>query len=404
MSAGGADHKAEIVVIRRNHGGHDDGHHGGAWKIAYADFVTAMMAFFLVMWLINASNEATRAQVASYFNPVKLTDSSTSKRGLEDPKETFKQKQDHAEEKAVPEVKSEVAAELKAAEDTMMQHPMEALDQIAGAAERQATEPAPKAATEMLHDPFDPQAWQAVPPAAESPAPQPSEKTPAPPILKEEPPPAQPPEKKEAVPPAPDETPPQTAVEKQPATPEQPAEKRTEGPQVQASPPVAPSTPPQPSIAQEQEAEQIKTEILARYGAGDKALPANLEVKATHEGVLISLTDRHLFGMFAVGSAEPQPKLVELAAAIASALKDRRGDVVIRGHTDARPYRNKKYDNWQLSTARAHMAYYMLLRGGLAEQRVLRVEGYADRDPINAADPEADENRRIDILLSGVAP
>ncbi len=44
-----------------------------------------MMAFFLVMWLINAANEKTKAQVASYFNPVKLTDASTSKKGLNEP-------------------------------------------------------------------------------------------------------------------------------------------------------------------------------------------------------------------------------------------------------------------------------------------------------------------------------
>ena len=47
--------KTEILIIRRSSGDDHEGHHGGAWKIAYADFVTAMMAFFLVMWLINVS-------------------------------------------------------------------------------------------------------------------------------------------------------------------------------------------------------------------------------------------------------------------------------------------------------------------------------------------------------------
>ena len=45
-------------------------HHGGAWKIAYADFVTAMMAFFLVMWLINATTEEQRKGIANFFNPM----------------------------------------------------------------------------------------------------------------------------------------------------------------------------------------------------------------------------------------------------------------------------------------------------------------------------------------------
>ena len=45
------------------------GHHGGAWKVAYADFVTAMMAFFLLMWLLGATNEKQRKALADYFAP-----------------------------------------------------------------------------------------------------------------------------------------------------------------------------------------------------------------------------------------------------------------------------------------------------------------------------------------------
>ena len=48
------------------------GHHGGAWKVAYADFVTAMMAFFLLMWLLNATTEAQRRGLADYFSPTAL--------------------------------------------------------------------------------------------------------------------------------------------------------------------------------------------------------------------------------------------------------------------------------------------------------------------------------------------
>ncbi len=54
-----------IIKKVKGHGGH--AHHGGSWKVAYADFVTAMMAFFMVMWIMGLSDE-TRAQVAGYFN------------------------------------------------------------------------------------------------------------------------------------------------------------------------------------------------------------------------------------------------------------------------------------------------------------------------------------------------
>jgi hypothetical protein len=58
-----------IVIVKRRKSGHG-GHHGGAWKVAYADFVTAMMAFFLVMWLVTSVNKEQRAAIFEYFkNP-----------------------------------------------------------------------------------------------------------------------------------------------------------------------------------------------------------------------------------------------------------------------------------------------------------------------------------------------
>lgn len=62
----GSDGKATII-IKKKKGGGGHGHHGGAWKVAYADFVTAMMAFFMVMWLLG-SDEETKAAVSKYFN------------------------------------------------------------------------------------------------------------------------------------------------------------------------------------------------------------------------------------------------------------------------------------------------------------------------------------------------
>ena len=57
-----------VIIKRIKKGGHG-GHHGGAWKVAYADFVTAMMAFFLVMWLINAADKKTIVQRWLNGNP-----------------------------------------------------------------------------------------------------------------------------------------------------------------------------------------------------------------------------------------------------------------------------------------------------------------------------------------------
>ncbi|MCL3881756.1 flagellar motor protein MotB [Marivita sp. GX14005] len=60
---------AAPVIIKRKKIINEAGHHGGAWKVAYADFVTAMMAFFMLMWLLNATTEKQRKGIADYFSP-----------------------------------------------------------------------------------------------------------------------------------------------------------------------------------------------------------------------------------------------------------------------------------------------------------------------------------------------
>lgn len=72
-----ADDKAPIIVIKKVIKG-GGGHHGGAWKVAYADFVTAMMAFFLLMWLLNATTEEQRRGISEYFDPTPMEVSSSN--------------------------------------------------------------------------------------------------------------------------------------------------------------------------------------------------------------------------------------------------------------------------------------------------------------------------------------
>lgn len=71
------EEKAPIIVIKKVIKG-GGGHHGGAWKVAYADFVTAMMAFFLLMWLLNATTEEQRKGISEYFDPTPMEVSSST--------------------------------------------------------------------------------------------------------------------------------------------------------------------------------------------------------------------------------------------------------------------------------------------------------------------------------------
>jgi len=81
MATGAGDNKPVIIIKKKKiEGGH--AHHGGAWKVAYADFVTAMMCFFLVMWLMG-SDEETKASIAKYFNdPLGLEPGSSNARDV----------------------------------------------------------------------------------------------------------------------------------------------------------------------------------------------------------------------------------------------------------------------------------------------------------------------------------
>ena len=67
MAAG--SNEQQIIIKKKKRGGHHGAHHGGAWKVAYADFVTAMMAFFLLLWLLNVTTDEQRRGIADYFDP-----------------------------------------------------------------------------------------------------------------------------------------------------------------------------------------------------------------------------------------------------------------------------------------------------------------------------------------------
>lgn len=391
-----------IVIVRR-YVTDEDKPKGGVWKIAHADFMTAMMAFFLVMWLINVTDKETRTSVANYFNPVKLAQSTPDRKGLKEPRNTAPGAEIDAENKTTP-FKGNVEEEMglsrhirqpRFKENALFQDPYAILAKLAAESER-TSQPSQKqddsASTkasggESERDPFDPAYWQMAPrekskgETADS-AGKGAQAAP-----------------REGRPDA-------AAVITTPSKPDHATKPDNAAKTGEATLPgtagAAPAAPGQPAVKETvaSAAAELKSEIEKILAPASRNSPApRLDVRATSEGVLISLTDDIDFSMFAIGSAEPEPKVVRAMEKVAKAIASRRGNVVVRGHTDDRPFRSETYDNWRLSTARAHMASYMLIRGGLSEGRIERVEGHADRLPKNPADRKAAENRRIEILL-----
>lgn len=400
---GPADHQELIIIRRVEEDEHE--HHSSAWKVAHADFMTAMMAFFLIMWLINATDDEVRKMVAAYFNPVDLAASVTNAKGLHDPEDASLISESNpgrgegvggGEQSPAPSDATKAAHEQAAFQD-----PYAILAKLAAEAEPnqssdidvpegEAGDPG-ETGGDILRDPFDPVYWQtdaSRPSVSETPGKAGTEATGSP----------------MARPDAGSARPDGTAAEMMAAAIENAAiraEADTGTDRALALAGAAEVLPPEDGTeANTQAVNSLAQELGPALGdpgaAGGKP---HLAIQQTAEGLLVSLTDDIDFAMFPVGSAVPDPKVVRAMETIAKALQHRDGEIVIRGYTDARPFQSETYDNWRLSSARAHMARYMLVRGGLDESRITSVEGHADRDLKNAQDPNAPENRRIVILL-----
>jgi len=396
--------KHEIIIVKRHNGGHD-GHHGGSWKIAYADFMTAMMAFFLVMWLINAANEETKAAIASYFNPVQLTDQKPAERGLKDPakdaqgEETQQRsKVDGEQEKSGGSAKTGDQLTATSGEETkysdadFFENPYSVLSEIAREVGQQAnisvkgeggaaqSGPATGAdGGEAYRDPFDPDFWTKQVEVSDA-----GNTT------------------KSDV---------ELAAAKAmqaggaPAVDKTESEKQAEQAKADGTGKTAESDAgdkPKTETAEanaEKQAEELQAELKKELAGEAGQLAEGLVVTPAEGGLMVTISERTDAQMFAIGSAVPQKELVLAMEKIGNLLAERPGAIAIRGHTDGRPFKDGTYDNWRLSAARAQSAYYMLVRGGLKEDRVSQISGFADRRLQIPGDPYAPGNRRIEILL-----
>jgi chemotaxis protein MotB len=415
MSEGENHHhgKNEIIIVKR-HGDHDGDHHAAAWKIAYADFMTAMMAFFLVMWLVNAANEETKASVASYFNPIKLTDDKPAEKSVKKPANSAEGEatQDKSKEQGQQQESGNGAEKGKdenttAGEETQysqadfFENPYSVLSEIAQEVGQQAnvsakgeggaanSGPATGAnGGEAYRDPFDPDFWtqqveisQATDAGSEAAA--------------KDGKPAEQQQQMAAV----DAD--RTVEDALKEADSEEAAKKAEEAKAEADKAAAADARDKAEDAkaeEEKKADDLKQQIAREIGSLGK-LAEGLTVTPAEGGLLVSLTDQLDTPMFNIGSAVPRKEMVLAMEKIGKILEGRPGAVAIRGHTDGRPYAGGKNDNWRLSMDRAQSAYYMLVRGGLEEKRVSQVSGFADRRLKVPDDPMADANRRIEILI-----
>ena len=259
----------------------EGGHHGGAWKVAYADFVTAMMAFFLLLWLLGATTEDQRKGLADYFTPtlVKLREQSAGSDGM-------------LGGSSITDVDNYPNRQGQTGNQTIT-IPRDARGgpQRDGAARSSDLEAARKVLEQRIN-------------------------------------------------------------------------------------------------------ERIRKKAHLRR------LVKQVRVVRTVKGMRIDLVDDADFSMFALGTTVLAPEARELLGVIAGALEENRATLIIRGHTDSVQWKpGMRANNWSLSAGRAEATRQELIRQGIPEKRMLRIEGVADRELIIEGNPYDPRNRRMSVIL-----
>ncbi|MFH1077487.1 MAG: flagellar motor protein MotB [Pseudomonadota bacterium] len=256
---------------RRRKKAQPEGGHGGSWKVAYADFVTAMMAFFLLMWLLNMSSAEKRARLSYYFKNFSIFEKSgdsalgtgdSGKKGIYSMLETDITETDVSQKEQKGETSAQEEITKKIKKEDLQQDLKNLIDHNLG---------------------------------------------------------------------------------------------------------------------------DVKNQVLVDVFEG---------------GVRVQLTDTEGELMFPVGSTSLTSKAKEILKVITGQnIKNFSGKIAIEGHTDARPYPSEDYTNWELSTERASAARRAMGEYGLDPSKIIRVTGFADKDPLIKNDPYDPRNRRISILL-----
>jgi len=260
------------IIIKKIVAAAHSGHHGGAWKVAYADFVTAMMAFFMLMWLLSITDQQKRRGLAEYFTP-----------------SLMELKKDSAGSDGIMGGKANMDGRASSGGMSSMELPA-----IGGAQTdlRQKDRAQFAKLKKVLSD----------------------------------------------------------------------------------------------KMNQSPELKQLKTHV---------------RFSETVEGLRIDLVDEADFSMFALATAELTPQARALVKEVSRVIAAVPNDVIVRGHTDARPYApGQAMNNWTLSTGRAEATRAALVSAGLGMNRFARIEGVADREPFIKKDVLDPRNRRMSVVIA----
>lgn len=286
MSKSEEDESHRPIIVKRVKKIKKAGHHGGSWKIAYADFVTAMMAFFLLMWLLGLLNKYQLAGVSEYFRkPLK---------------EAFSH-----ESKSNPDMTNNRYTEKEKEKEKAKEKPNKVSEQ-------------PTVANEYKKI----------------------------------------------------------------------ADKKTEEQKLQMEKAMQMAQ----AIKEDLEKKIDKNPQLREY----KNL---LNFQVTADGLKIILHDIEGKPMFSKGQADFEKYAHQIVGLLGEELNNYPNRLMIIGHTDANQYNRLNYSNWELSADRANATRRALVDAGLKSEKIARIVGLSDTQPLNKKDGKDPANRRIEIIV-----
>ncbi len=354
---GAAEVPVAPIIIKKIQGGHG-GAHGGAWKIALADMMTAMMAFFLLMWLLGATSEAQRKSIADYFKPTPKSIVQTGQlagsngvlggRSILDPE-------------GLP----------TSAFQTSLMDTINPRDTEGGKDRDKGPETDPRDADDEGENKGGPSEGQAKGGQAEGQA----------------------------------KGGPADGAAKGGQAADAGATGSGKGAEGDRSGGRELTEEDKKRIAAEIEQkkfDQVEKDLMERLTQDRRLIDLQGQVRLIREkdGLRIEIIDKADFSMFSLGTTRLLPRAQGLIEAVAKSVADMPNKVVVRGHTDSLAFNpGDTRNNWTLSAERAESTRQLLERQGVAQGRFARIEGVADTEPFNPADPADPRNRRISITV-----
>ncbi|PCI00863.1 MAG: chemotaxis protein MotB [Alphaproteobacteria bacterium] len=313
------------------------GHHGGAWKVAYADFVTAMMAFFLLMWLLNVTTKEEKNAISNYFDPThpKVSASQSGAGGIlggltvtfEGAMTSDRQAPTTPPDATTPNTGSAIGDQ----------------ENRTGAEDHDSGSDGPQLQNEKTDDPNHDSKEDSIGNGLN--------------ILDE--------------------------AQKVEVARIQELKEKLEAEQDETF----------EGIKQKIFEEIEKTPELAD-------LKDHLMIDITPEGLRIQIIDKEGRSMFPSGKAAMFGFMSELVKKVTQVISPQPNQISMRGHTDGIPYpKGAAYDNWNLSADRALATRSVMIQSGLSTSRIENVVGRADREHLLPEEPLSPRNRRISVVL-----